>query len=492
MEKTRFAIVIPPRGAHGYRDMGMKQSLPHIGVAYLAGNIDKRKYEVRVFDCPALGITFTKLADELSAFGPRAVGFSAMTLQINDAHHAARAARSALPDSVFVIGGYHASAVPEETLNMFPEFDLAVFGEGERTISELLDVIAEGKIPDDLPAVNGVCYRHIMGIPRKTTERDFLEDLDSLEYPAYNLMPVDKYVGFYSMFMIPRRTLALSTGRGCPYKCIFCFKATGAKYRTRSIDSVIDEIKRDVRDFDVRELVITDESFLMNHARVKRFCEAVMENGLHKRVNWICQGRVDHAEPRTLMLMKKAGCRVISYGIESGNIEVLRTIKKGIDIEQAKLAVKWAKDAGIHTDTNFILGNPGDTPESIAETIAGSLALDPHSASFALMVPFPGTEVAGMAKRGEGGLRLLSSDYSKFGKQVGGAMELENVSRRQLEKFQRRAYLRFYMRPSKFAYLFMVVDIKMLLLMAWHTAVSLLRPPKKPGKKQRNNNPARS
>lgn len=446
----------------------MKSSLPHIGVAYLAANLDRTRLDIKIIDCPAEHISLGRLSALMTEFQPHYAGFTAMTLQIGEAHAAAKAVKKSAPGVVCIVGGYHVSAAPMETLERFPEFDYGVYGEGEVTTQLLLDALEAGAGPDTLKKIDGICYRW-NGITRVTKERAFIHDLDALKHPAYELMPMDSYVGFYNMFMKPVPTVPISTGRGCPFKCIFCFKATGDHYRIRSVDRVVNEMERDIKDFGVKEFVVTDESFMLHRDRVFELCEVMNTKGLDRKVSWICQSRVDHAEPEMLARMKKAGCRVISYGIESGNQEVLKRIKKGITLDRALQAVKWTKEAGILTDTNFIIGHPGDTRDTIDQTINFALKLDPHMASFALLVPFPGTEVSRMAGRGEGGLKLLSNDYATYGKQVGGAMELADISRSELEKYHRKAYIRFYIRPSKIKNLFRVVDVKMMMLMAWHT-----------------------
>lgn len=467
MKKTRLAIVIPSLGLRGVKDVGMKESLPHIGVAYLAANLDREIVDVIIIDCPATGTTLKELLSALAAFQPDIVGFTAMTYHILDAWVTARKVKETMPGVTTIVGGYHVSAVPEETIRRFREFDIGVYGEGERTLNELISAIRGGAGGADLASIPGVCCRE-NGEVRLAPPRLFMEDLDALKFPAYELMPIEKYAGFYKVLMIPRRTVPISTGRGCPHKCIFCYKATGDKYRVRSVGSVMAEVRRDIREYHIREFVVTDESFLARKDRVRGFCEAILNEGIQKKVSWICQSRVDHADPETLGLMKRAGCRVISYGIEAGNADVLKTIKKGITAEQALNAIGWAKKAGILTDTNFIIGHPGETRETIRETVELSIRLDAHLASYALLVPFPGTEVARMAKMGEGGLKQISEDYSQFGKQVGGALELEGIPRAELERFQRRAYMRFFLRPSKFLNLFRVVSLRMLFHMAAH------------------------
>ena len=473
-EKLRLALVLPPFVFSGFRDTGMKQSLPFLGVAYLAANVDMKRVDVRIYDCAALGMRLKRLLSEFARFQPHVVGLSAPTFKIIDAHETARAVKKMLPGVVAIAGGDHATAVPVETLERFPMFDFVVYGEGEKTLNELIKRFLEDGAGADFAGVQGICYRE-NGVIREMPPMPYIEDIDSLAFPAFHLMPVHKYNGVFTFMMLKRRTLTLSTGRGCIYNCVFCNKTIGGKYRYRSTASVIEEAQRDIRDFLTQEFYITDESFLSNREHAWGFCEEYMRKGLHRRAKWVCFSRVDETDPDMLKLMKRAGCRLISYGIESGNEEVLEIIKKEISLEQAINTVRWTKEAGIIASTNFIIGLPGDTCETIRDTINFAFKADAQMASFQIMVPFPGTEAMSMARKSEGGLRLLTEDYTKYCKQVGGAHELETVSRSELERLQRNAWVRFYLRPSKFYYLLMYVDMKMLVLFGWHTVITKLK-----------------
>ena len=471
MNKIRLALVIPPVIMHEYRDPGMKLSLPHIGIAYLASNVDPRRVEVIILDCPVERITIGKLILKLKQFNPNVVGLTANSFQINEAGMAAAAIKKAIPQAITLIGGYHVTPIPVETMKRFPAFDIAVHGEGELTLRHLLDTLSDS---GDLSTVNGICYRDGMEI-KLNPPRAFISDLDTLAFPGFHLMPMEKYRGFYNLYLFRNRVAMVSTARGCPYQCIFCHKITGSNYRVRSIAPVVEEIKGYLRDFNINQLAIANETFTINIDRVRIFCEKLIEEGISKKVRWICQSRVDLVNQEILKLMKKAGCRAISFGIESGNQDIINKIKKNLKLETALEAIRWSKQAGILTDTNFIIGHPNETIRTIKDTINFAIKLDPHLVSFSILTPFPGTVVAEMAKKGEGGLRLLTENYSMYGKNIGGALELENIPRKELEKYHRRAYLRFYMRPSKFCGLLLVTDIGMLLLMAWHMLVSILR-----------------
>jgi radical SAM superfamily enzyme YgiQ (UPF0313 family) len=221
------------------------------------------------------------------------------------------------------------------------------------------------------------------------------------------------------------------------------------KYRKRSIESVMEEVEIDVERFGAELLFITDETFTLDRKRVVAFCEALLQRGFERKVRWFCETRVDAVDRELLQLLRKAGCYSLFYGVESGNQETLDRSNKRIDKAEAIAAVRWAREAGIFTHTNYIFGNPFETRDTIQETIQFAVDVDSDAAGFSIMVPYPGTEILRMAREGHGGLKLLSSDWADYGKVVGAALELESLPRRALERLQLEAYARFYLRPHK-------------------------------------------
>lgn len=459
----RVLLLEPPLKLHGQRDVGFKEVLPHIGIGYVAAVLRNAGHQVRVLDAPAEGLDLAQACERFRAFRPHFVGFSATTYQIHEVDDTAKAFRAIDPSVRIAVGGSHASAVPKDTLEAFPSLDYAVFGEGEETAVELLDRIVADRSPT---GILGLAHRDGAEVVVEAS-RPRIRNLDALPYPAFDLFPVERYRGFYTLFSKRYRPLTLCTTRGCPYQCNFCYKSTGDWFYTRSPESVLGEVLRDIEQLGATQLVFTDEVFTMKRSHVERVLEALVKARIAKRAPWICQTRVDRVDPELLKLMKRAGCAVISYGIEAGNQDVLNRIAKGITLEKARAAIGWTRDAGISPDTNFIIGNAYESPATIRQTIDFAVNLNPDTASFAILSPFPGTEVAEMAERGEGGLKLLSRDWRHYGKQIGSALELDSVPRVELERFHRLAYRRFYLRWRKLWHVFRVVNV-------WNIPVYLL------------------
>jgi anaerobic magnesium-protoporphyrin IX monomethyl ester cyclase len=395
-----------------------------------------------VCDAPVEKENLEELRRKFESFSPDMVGMTAFTPQIWEAHEVARMAKEVDKDVRTVIGGAHVSAVPGETLEQFRAFDVAVVGEGERTVRELARFLSRGA-PVQATVPGTVC-RTADGV-RSAPPRDPADNLDEIVFPAFELFPLPKYRSGNTL-LGRKRTLPVLASRGCTYKCRFCFSLLGKKARFRSPGNVAEEIQRDIERFQAEQIFFQDETFSIDRERAVSLCEEFLRRGFHKKIRWMCETRVDAVDQELLMLMRRSGCTLINYGIESGCQEILDTIGKEITLEQAARAVSLTRESGIRVYANFLFGHPFETRERIQSTIRLALALNPDFASFSIMTPFPGTEIRKMAQERTGGLRLLSGDWRDYGTQFGKALELENVSRNELERFQKQAYAAFYSR----------------------------------------------
>lgn len=260
-----------------------------------------------------------------------------------------------------------------------------------------------------------------------------MTDLDALPRPAWDLYgPSDVYQIYAS--------------RGCPFRCIFCMRALGDTVRYRSPKNVVDEFEEVLERYGPKRIDFSDETFTMRRAWVLEICDELERRGLHRRMPWFANGRVNTVDEDLLRRIRRAGCVRMGFGIESGNQAILEAAQKGTTIAQIERVIAAAKRAGLETEAFYILGFPGETRATALDTIRLAARLNTTSAAFGIMVPYPGTEVAAMAARGEGGYRLLSRDWSDYDKHLGNALELEGLPRRQLERLQARAYLWFYAR----------------------------------------------
>jgi radical SAM superfamily enzyme YgiQ (UPF0313 family) len=377
---------------------------------------------------------------ELELQRPRVVGLTGPTMVIRHAADMACRVRAKWPHVPIVLGGPHISVAPEETLTRYPEFDLGVIGEGEHTAVELLRALDSGGSLDVVP---GLLIRK-NGDLRRTAPRPIIDDLDSLPFPAYHLLP--RLTKFYQHVVIrvdrlPSASLLIS--RGCAKgRCIFCARDVyGRRSRMHSPEYVMSLFEFLIRDYGIRSINFEDEDLLAHKPKMTRLCEMMIQQ--HMNLTWAISGRADMADPELLALMKRAGCWHVSFGIESGDQDTLDRIKKNVTLEQIRRAVDLTREAGMTTKGFFMIGHPGETRETIQKTIdfSKSIGLDFFQISYA--APLPGTELYGMARDwGE-----FDADWDEIN--IWNPVFIpRGLTREILEKESLRAFREFYLRPS--------------------------------------------
>ena len=427
--KARVALVNP---APEEIVQGGWYRMPLLGIGYLAAFLRGRGFEARIADAKFDRLGLDALLDRIAGFRPDILGVTAMTHEVARAAEIAAAARRRIPALKTVIGGPHATALPVETLREFSAFDFAVFGEGEETLADLCGVIEEGGAGGDIP---GLAFRGAGGEARANPARPWMEDIDRLPFPAWDMYG-------------PSREYQIFSSRGCPYRCSFCMRVLGDRVRYRSVEGVVREFEWLVRTWRPAEISFSDEVFTLDERRATAVCDLLISKGLHT-TPWFANARVNCRSLPLYRKMREAGCVRVGVGIESGNQGILDRVHKGITKDKAREMIRLAKEAGLRTAAFFIIGHPGETRDTIRQTIAFARELNPTTVAFGVMVPYPGTEIAAMAARGEGGYRLLSRDWSAYDKYFGGALEMADIPRRELDRWQARAYLSFYIRNRR-------------------------------------------
>jgi anaerobic magnesium-protoporphyrin IX monomethyl ester cyclase len=399
---------------------------PHSGLGYIASYLLSKKEKVKIIDAKLERLTISETVKKILTEKPEIVGITSMTHDIVSAANLASSIKKENPKIIIVIGGIHATALPKETLEKFKSFDFLVYGEGEYTFYNLL----EGIKKKDVSQIKGVAYKK-RGEVIVNPPMEKIEDLDSLPMPAWHLFPkTEKY--------------HIVTARGCPYSCVFCMTPYGKKIRERSPENVIKEMKETIEKYNPRLYKFDDESFGFNKERAHEILDLIIKNKLDK-VKKVASLRVNYVDFKLLKHMKKAGFMVIDFGFETGNPKIMKIIKKAITLEQIKKAVKMCKKVKIKVGGNFIIGHPYETRKTIKDTIKFAVKLNPDIVAFGIMVPYPGTEVAEMAKKGKGGYKIISSNWEDYNKQLGNALELKKISRKQLELYQLKAYISVYL-----------------------------------------------
>lgn len=411
------------------RDRHDVVSYPHLGLGYISAYLRQHGFDCQPIDAKFERIDLEKLVQGFKKYHPRIVGITAMTHEIGQAAKVAQLAKEFFPGVMTVLGGPHATALPKETLEQFSEFDVLVVGEGEMTMRELVK-------GDSLPTINGIAYRDGLEI-KITASRELIKNLDELPLPAWDLFPSG-------------RAYPLIITRGCPFHCNFCMRVSGNIIRKRNPESVIEEFKSDVNHYGAVTFYIQDESFAIDKKQANAVLDALIEGKLSKKISLILTTRVDLVNEEFLRKLKTAGCQAIAFGVESGNEEILKATGKNITLKKVEESIALAKKAGLRTSSLFIIGHPYETRQTALDTINFAAKLNTSTVAFGIMVPYPGTEIYEMALRGEGGYKIISSDWADFNKTLGSSLELETLSRKDMEKLQLLGYSLFYLKNWRF------------------------------------------
>ncbi|MFN8321346.1 MAG: radical SAM protein [Chitinophagales bacterium] len=405
-----------------------------VGLAYLAGYLRKHtEFSIQIIDAKLERLSFEDVLQRLIHFNPNVIGYTAYTNEIKPAAYMAALAKRHLPHVVNVIGGVHVTALPKETLLEFNSFDIGVVGEGEMTFYELCSAIYSG---DSYSRIKGVVYREDTEL-KQNPPRQRIADQDSIPFPAWDLLPAAE-------------TYYVQSERGCPFSCIFCMNPNGKVARKRSVQNMMDELNWIIKEFKPKRISFGDELFSVDMPRTRQLLDAMIENRIGEEVAWDVQTHVHFVDAAMFEQFKKANVERVELGIETGDEESLRKMGKGTNLEKIMAACDAAKAEGVKIGTFFLLGQPNESMKSIAATVNLAIKLNPDLPMFGLMTPYPGTEVAKMAAKGEGGYKLLTTNWDEYNKQIGGAMEFANLTRRQIEWIQIKAYVKVYLYNNRF------------------------------------------
>jgi len=372
-----------------------------LGLLYLAARLEQEGHEVALEDLQLCRAPVSHLKKTLRAFAPGLVGITSFSINLHLAGRLLRAAKQIRPETVAVWGGPHVSFDDEDVLRGNPWTDVIVRGEGEETLAELA-VRAERK--EGFEGVPGTTWRQAGGEIHRNPDRPFQENIGLWPRPAWHLLRLSQYRAFGD-------GASMLTSRGCPHRCVFCVgrKMIGARGRFRDPIAVVEEMEALAR-LGFRRFRIEDDLFTFHKERAVAICEEISRRKISLR--WRAYARVDTVDGQLLERMKQAGCERLLFGAESGSPEILKKIRKGITPEQTRQAVEMTRKAGIGVLASFVLGLPGETPETLKQTVdfADSLQV-PYSLNF--LTPYVGTEVREGAE--EWGIRIHTDDWKFYG-----------------------------------------------------------------------------
>jgi anaerobic magnesium-protoporphyrin IX monomethyl ester cyclase len=445
---------------------------PQVSLAQMAALLHPA-YKVKVVDCNAERMGWPEFTKVLDQYQPKyyLTQLTAPTLE-NDLYGCFLAHARGAKTIAF---GTHITPIPVETMRPYPSLDIALVGEPDITIRDLLDHL-EGKIDQRSPEINVIFEKHdpsykpsfnedgsvnmhgIKGIAwRKGDDiilnfpRPFIADLDDMPIPMHELLPLQSY----RMPLIKGAFTFIVTSRGCPAGCTYCIKHVSYQYSTRirSPRLILDELWY-LKRLGINNIHMYADLFTVNRDQVVELCKLMIEEDI--QIKWTSNSRVDFVDEEMLSLMGKAGCRLISWGIESANEQILKHARKGATADKAERALRWAKNAGIMNWGYFIIGLPGETEETIRQTIDFAKKLPLDIALFHVAAPYPGTPFFFEVVENNwfrAGTRWEQVDMDK-----GTVLDYPNLTAERLLYWQKRAFREWAFRPGPaFTYLKMLM-----------------------------------
>lgn len=388
--------------------------VPSLGLAYIASLLRENQYDVSILDAYVSQFSINKTVDEIVRIEPGILGISVLTTSAFVVEKIVTQIRSLLPKTLIVMGNLHASLFAEELL-IKRYADVIIHQEGEYTMLEVANAV---KNKASFELIKGISYLKD-GAVQHNELRPFIEDLDSLPYPARDLFDMDKYRSDPRTAVKGKKTglseMQILTSRGCPYACTFCSsrttKSQGNKYRMRKPERVVDEIEHLYDKYGRSVFSFMDLVFPLVKSHAIQLCEELIKRGLNQRISWLCEPRVKPLDRETLRIMKESGCARVCFGIESGNQEMLDALKKQFTLDDVRQAVSMAKAERLEVDGMFMLGLPAETYEMTRKTINFAKELDVRFAMFNLFVPYPGCELYDILKSEN---KIMADDWSAF------------------------------------------------------------------------------
>ena len=417
-------------------------------LAYAVGYLEKHGHEVLFLDAPAAKLSIDDVKGKAADFNPRMAVIGTSTPSIYSDVENAAIVKQNIPGLFTVLVGVHVSALPKETLELNSSIDAVAFGEYDATLVAIAEFLETRQDPKSLHTVLGLAFRASDGSIVKNEPRPFIKNLDEFPFVTsvyrkhLNIGPY-----FYGHSLHP--LVVIMTGRGCPFHCTYCVipqVLQGHRYRKRSIASIVDEFAFIRKNFpEVKEIMIEDDTLTADKDRCVELSRALVRERLTS-VPWSANSRAD-VDYETMKLMKSAGCRLFCVGFESGDQRILNNIRKGTKIETIERFVKDAKRAGILIHGCFMVGNRGETPETLETTLAFAKRLNPDTAQFFPIMVYPGTsDYSYFMEKGW----VVSKNFRDWITPEGlhsSTVSNPDLPYEQLVRFCDRARREFYLRP---------------------------------------------
>ena len=412
---------------------------------YAAALVEKNGFDIEFLDAPATPLDEKRSLEFIAqkCDGVKLFVLDTSTPSIySDVNFGAKL-KDIYPEAFVLLVGTHPSAVPEETLAINNKIDAVARHEFDYTVLNLAKCLRDN---GELSSVMGLSYVD-NGEYIHNPDAGFIDNLDDIPFASEF---IKKHLNYRDYFFAASAypEIQIFTGRGCPARCNFCvYPQTmhGHRYRLRSAQNIIAELKFISKEFyDVKEIVIEDDTFTANKNRVIEICKLMIQEGLHKRFRWLCNARVN-LDLETMKLMRVAGCRLIIPGIESTNQQILNNIHKGTNVGEIKAYIANAKKAGLLIHACYMVGNAGETRETMLKTLKDAISFNTDTAQFFPLIPYPGTEAYKWAKA-NGYINGKYNEYCKEDGTLNCVLNLPGLSSEDLVEFCDFARRKYYLR----------------------------------------------
>lgn len=419
----------------------MMPSYPPLGLLYIGTVLKNEGHQIRLLDIDTENINENKFNKVFMDFDPDTVGISAVTPTFGNALRWAESSKR-IKDVPVIFGGIHATIVPDQVIK-HNSVDIVVLGEGEITVKKLFDELSKSK--PKLECIKGIFFKQGNNIIMNERQ-PMVQNLDSIPFPDRKLLKrSDAFMPPDAMYL-PVATIM--TSRGCPGNCTFCCtkQIFSKRFRARTAKNIVEEIEQLLSKEGIKEIHIADDTFTVIKKRVLEFCEEIKRKDIKIEFQFMNGLRADFVDRDILNALKSIGMKTVGYGVESGNEKILKNIKKNIPLNITREAFKFSKELGFETWAFLILGLPGETEETIKDTIKFTKEIDPDFAKFFILKPYPGSEIHAELQKNN---LILSNNYDDYGLYTRPVHRLPGLEPDRMVYWQKRAFKEFYLRPRK-------------------------------------------
>ena len=444
-----------------------------LSLLYLASYLRKHTddIEFKVIDAPLDDLSNSKVAELVHQFAPDLVALTGLSFHTPYVKEAAREIRKILPQTPIVVGGAGVSSDPGDVLKE-TSISYGVIREGEETFLKLVEALNANEDP---LLVSGLAYKNKEGKLITNPEQPLIQEMDDIPFPAYDLIDVEKYFQSkkrtsQSPVFISKRLLPILTSRGCPFKCVFCHDTLGKDFRHRSPDNIVNEIVWLKEKYNFEELEIVDDIFNFDLKHAKEVFRKLIANDLGLKIAFPNGIKYEMIDTELLQLFKKGGVYRIAFGIESGDVEGQKLVRKKTNLQRMNEIIEEAHGMGFFVSGFFQIGIPGETRKMIENTIKFAVESNLHTAMFHVTTPFPGTpmfveHVQNTISSGE--FNGSREDYEEelrskvnFRGQRDISLNLSKVNDNELLNLKRKAFTKFYFSPKRIVSIYRATPVK--------------------------------